>query len=77
MPAKITQRSAETNAGWPCNPINQTNIMLTALGRVFYSSEASGATPKGALTRPHGKNFTSSREKTPSNQAGSKTAPRK
>ena len=65
MPAEITPRPAETNAEWPCNPINQTSIMLIALGRVFHSSKASGATPAGALTRPHGKNFTSSREKNP------------
>ena len=35
MLAEIMPRPAETNAEWPYNPINHTNIMLIALGRVF------------------------------------------
>ena len=34
-----------------------------------HSSKASGATPAGALTHPHEKSFTNSRDKTPNKQA--------
>ena len=71
MPAEIMPRPTETNADKPCYLVNCTNTMLIALGRVFPLLQDLGATPAGVLMRPHGKNFTNSRDKTPSTQAKS------
>ena len=51
-------------------PSQSSNIMLIALGRVFPLLQGLGGYTRGcALTRPHGKSFTNSRDKTPNKQA--------
>ena len=49
-----------------------SNIMLIALGRVFPLLQGLGGYTRGCADAPPRKNFTSSRDKTPSKQAKSK-----
>ena len=45
-------RLAETNAEWPCCPINSTNVMFTALGRVFPLLQGLGGYTRGCTDAP-------------------------
>jgi len=55
-------KPAEMNAEWLRHPIDHTNAILIALGRVLALLQGLGATPAGALTRPHGGYFTNSKD---------------
>ena len=62
MPAEIMPRPTETNAERPCYPVNRTNTMLIALGRVFpllqglggYTRRCADAPPQKELHKTRG-----------------------
>ena len=51
-PAEIILRPAKTNAVKSCYPINHTNTMLTALGRVFSLLQGLGGYTRGCADTP-------------------------
>ena len=63
--AEIMPRLAETNAEWPYYPINHTNTMLTALGRVFPLLQGLGGYTRGCADAPPRKELHKLEEQNP------------